>query len=462
MKKYILLACISLFVSFTGAMELSKGSRFVEAARDGEYAQVEAYLNEGVDENEKHSDPSVGCSAVVAAANEGHDDVVELLLKRGAEVNIIHETDINESGIDLGVIRLPAFGSSALNFASERGHESTVKLLLAHNADPAWFNGLGHTPLNNAVANGHTGIVKALLEAGAPVNYIAKLFLKRGSNPCAGSPIYVKGTFNLASTGGTKYSPLYTAVDRGDKDIAILLLEHGADVVATGSHIELLALAKADEEMVALLEKAGAPLTYVASCHLLAACVMGNSLANIRLLAQSGVSLEERDSEFEATPLIWCANNGLHGPCKLLVDLGARLNAQNKNDMTALDCARVKYRKEIVRLVEYLHNTQEPVLRGCNKSLIRIMNYPDIIALLEEHHETVPSLVSLCIQKVRELLRQGTLTKEDLENVLERERVNPLGLEKVFIEDEDAAEAWSEAQRKCTDVIDISLLLTGL
>jgi len=339
MKYYVLLVSIALFGSSTcamelniGARELNVGNRLVEAARDGDYKQVEGYLNDSVDPNVKHADRSIGFSAVVAAANEGHDAVVELLIKRGAEINITYEEgEVFESGLDMGKTRLPAFGSSALNFASERGHVSTVKLLLAHGADAAWFNTLGHTPLNNAVANGHSGVVAALLEAGSPVNYMPKYFVDSIAIPESGLPWVASGSFNLASSRGTEYSPLYTAVYKGYRDVVRVLLRYKADVVNTGSHTELLAVAYAtgDKEIIAMLKDAGASLTYIPPQFLVEACKKAN-LNGIRLLAQSGVDLEERGAERQATPLMWCANSGLYGPCRLLISLGARLDATSQ------------------------------------------------------------------------------------------------------------------------------------
>jgi len=122
---------------------------------------------------------------------------------------------------------------------------------------------------------------------------------------------------------------------------------------------------------------------------------------------------------------------------------------------TALECAQIMRREETVKLVQYLRNTQEPVFRDCNTSLIRIANYPDIIALLETYQNTPLPLVYLGIQKVRELLRTGKLDNAVLVDILKLDWVKPFGLESVFIEDENAAEIWSEAHKK-TRLIDSS------
>ena len=65
---------------------------------------------ESIDDN--HETP------LLLATENGHSTIVELLLKRKA--NIAHQNNI---------------GSSALHFAAYDGHTSTAKLLLEHKAD---------------------------------------------------------------------------------------------------------------------------------------------------------------------------------------------------------------------------------------------------------------------------------------------------------------------------------------
>ncbi len=451
MKYRIILPFIGLMCSSAFAMEENLGDQLVIAARDDNYEQVKEYLDAGVD-------PDAPCTMVwmkgitglQAAANGGHEKIVELFLKRGAKPNITYEPAITESGLDLGELILPCFRSSALNYACERGHIQVAKLLLSQGADPSWFNGVGHTPLNNAVAKGHIEVVGLLLEHSAPVNFISRINHSYGSTDFTG--------FSFSSTSGTKFSPLYTAVKMGRKDIVKTLLKHGADVVNTGSPTQLLAVAytRGDEDLITMLHNAGAPLTFISPKMLVKACKQSND-SGAQLLAQSGIDLEEKDEEHKATPLIWAANNGLFELCELLVLSGAHIATQNNKKLTALDCARIMRLKTAIKLAEYMTTTEEPLLSECIDNFRKIKNFPRIIALLEKYQNTPLPLLYKSMSESRKLLRKGTLTQDDLAHIGGIDAVKPFGLEHVLEFDKDAAQEFEDAQRK-TEVIDFSLM----
>ena len=58
-------------------------------------------------------------------------------------------------------------GMTPLYYAARQGHTEIVKLLIDHNADVNAKSNYGGTPLNMAILAGHTGIVKLLKAAGA-------------------------------------------------------------------------------------------------------------------------------------------------------------------------------------------------------------------------------------------------------------------------------------------------------
>lgn len=87
------------------------------------------------------------CMAVVWAAGRGEEQVVRLLIEKGADVN--------------GCV---AFRSSALHLASENGHEQIVRLLIEKGAD---INARDATyekksPLHYTSENGHKEVVQLL------------------------------------------------------------------------------------------------------------------------------------------------------------------------------------------------------------------------------------------------------------------------------------------------------------
>ncbi|HEX5323530.1 MAG TPA: ankyrin repeat domain-containing protein [Capsulimonadaceae bacterium] len=92
-----------------------------------------------------------GGTALMCASSVGNADMVQLLLERGAKVNIREAT----------------YGNTALIDASQAGSLASVKLLLAHGADVSVANNRGETALSVASVGGHSAIVEALKGAGA-------------------------------------------------------------------------------------------------------------------------------------------------------------------------------------------------------------------------------------------------------------------------------------------------------
>jgi ankyrin repeat protein len=89
-------------------------------------------------------------SALQAAAENGSEQVVQLLLDAGADVNIIG-----------------GYFGSALQAAAANGGEQVVRLLLDAGADVNSVGGPYGSPLQEAVKNDHTNISKLLRLYGA-------------------------------------------------------------------------------------------------------------------------------------------------------------------------------------------------------------------------------------------------------------------------------------------------------
>ena len=90
---------------------------------------------------------------LIEAAREGHEEVIRVLLKAGAEVN-----------------KMVKHGMSPLHLAVSFGHIETVKLLLESGADPNQASSGRVTSLQLAALKGHHDVCKVLLQAGARVD----------------------------------------------------------------------------------------------------------------------------------------------------------------------------------------------------------------------------------------------------------------------------------------------------
>ena len=131
------------------------GTMLIIAAKSGRRDMVGFLLDQGADPNA--ASPGDG-NPLIAAAAAGHVDIVELLLRRGARIDEVVPRDEN-----------------ALITAARRGRADVARLLIANGANVnarvfvSEANDLPHwrTPLNQARRGGHTEIERMLLAAGA-------------------------------------------------------------------------------------------------------------------------------------------------------------------------------------------------------------------------------------------------------------------------------------------------------
>ena len=141
----------------TGKENIHGETALMWASYHGHKDIVELLLKNGADVNARDDD---GCTALIKASFRGHKEIVELLLKRGADVSMANKN-----------------GNTALIFASSWGHEEIVELLLKNGADVNAKNSEGNTALMCAMMSNHEKVVEMLLEHCTINN--KKVILKR-------------------------------------------------------------------------------------------------------------------------------------------------------------------------------------------------------------------------------------------------------------------------------------------
>lgn len=104
-----------------------------------ELAQVLLAMSAQVEDRGQKND----CTPLMEAASAGHIDIIELLIRHGADVNAQSST-----------------GNTPLMYACAGGHVSAVRTLLAHGANVEDHNENGHTPLMEAASAGHVEVAK--------------------------------------------------------------------------------------------------------------------------------------------------------------------------------------------------------------------------------------------------------------------------------------------------------------
>jgi cytohesin len=181
----------------------------IKAARNG-WLRVAAYL---LDHGAEINGSQNGSTALQAAAEAGNRGMVELLLSRGADVNV----NTGSSG-------------TPLCLAAKNGFQAVVEVLLAHKADVNASTDFLSTPLDLAARHRQTKIIQMLLAAGANPNLENRDGVTALSH-AAGSRDIVKMLLDAKAdaNGGKIDVPLIAAIYARDAASVELLLQAGAN-----------------------------------------------------------------------------------------------------------------------------------------------------------------------------------------------------------------------------------------
>eukprot|EP00250_Pteridium_aquilinum_P007825 c17469_g1_i1 orf=559-1602(+) len=202
----------------------ASGERLVSAARDGDLAEARALL-EFNPLLAKYSTFGALNSPLHFAAAKGHNEIVNLLLEHGADVNIRNYC-----------------GQTALMQACRYGHWEVVQTLLLYKANVSRADYLNRrTAFHFAAVNGHARCIRLLVSdyiPSAPYRWSNSASLaKRGETPAGKAQADQTALSKLvskAADGGI--TALHLAALNGHLDCVQLLLDLLANVSATTFH----------------------------------------------------------------------------------------------------------------------------------------------------------------------------------------------------------------------------------
>jgi ankyrin repeat protein len=245
-------------------------------------------------------------SPLFEASQQGHSEVVRVLLEHGADPNIWDEGQ-----------------NTSLKWASEGGYVDVVLLLLAHGAEIEDYG--SYSALHSASMRGKEAVVRVLLENGADVNaggYGGETPLHVAKTDEVVRVLLECGAADLDARDDIDRTPLHETTSLGHVKAARVLLENGADPNARDNNNRT-------------------PLhtgTYR----------LGAEAAQV--LLDYGADLNARDSN-NRTPLHSASEKGFMEFAQVLLENGADANARDANSRTPLYVASEKAHLDIVRLL---------------------------------------------------------------------------------------------------------------
>lgn len=146
-RKAVLYALV-LNLWLPGVRAANGDRQLLAAIEKNNVALVNRLLVTGLDPNHRIKSESL----LMICARAGHEDMVRILIEKGAEVNAKSDK-----------------GHNAMSFASRYGHLGVVQYLLNHGAEVNITNNNGWTPLLKAARGGHLAVVDYLLAHDADI-----------------------------------------------------------------------------------------------------------------------------------------------------------------------------------------------------------------------------------------------------------------------------------------------------
>ncbi|KAF6527440.1 hypothetical protein HZS61_010484 [Fusarium oxysporum f. sp. conglutinans] len=321
------------------------------ACADGSNDLVALLLSKGADLTTTNND---GWTPLNVASDSGHAEVVKMLLEKGADFTTnehgwtpLHSASYSghtevvkillEKGADFTTKN--EHGWTPLNLASSRGFAEVVKMLLEKGADLTTANTNGWTPLNSASDNGHAEVVKMLLEKGA----------------------------DITTQSNDGWTPLNSASDSGHAEVVKMLLEKGADFTTANNYgwtPLLSASAEGHVDVVKFLFEFSplhTPETDSLGCTALFLASRNGRLPVVQYLLSTGRFDPDIKNFYGSTALSAAVANGHYEVVELLISTGASTKAQFHVGRSLVWWATYAGVPEIIKLLSYDMESSEIV-----------------------------------------------------------------------------------------------------
>ncbi|KAF5307348.1 hypothetical protein FQR65_LT07065 [Abscondita terminalis] len=381
------------------------------ACAGGHEELVELLIKRGSDI--EHRDKK-GFTPLILAATAGHEKIVEILLNNGADIEAQSERtkdtplslacsggryEVVEFLLNRGANKEHRNVSdyTPLSLAASGGYVNIIKLLLSHTAEINSRTGskLGISPLMLAAMNGHTAAVKLLLDKGSDIN--AQIETNRNTALTLACfqgrhevvSLLLDRKANVEHRAKTGLTPLMEAASGGYVEVGRVLLDKGADVNAT-------------------------PVPSSRDTALTIAADKGHCRF-VELLLCRGAAVEVKNKKGNSP--LWLAANGGHlSVVELLYNLSADIDSQ---DNRKVSCLMAAFRKGHVKVVKWMvnHVTQYP----SDQEMIRYISTVSDKELLEKCQECVKIIRAAKETQAKKANENASILLEELDKERSRE-----------------------------------------
>ena len=368
-----------------------KGDRALSmAAAYGHIAVIHALLSAGadIDRRDKH-----GYTALTSAVRMGKVEAATVLLKAGANAAI--ESDTDKSALDIAIEKknwpmVTALGKAGVNLdrrdkdgrtklmeAIDNGEKELAEALIAAGADFTIPDYSGEKPFSKAVNQNLFHLAALMAQQGTDVNSV--YFISKEYSPLMSAIEHenvelVKALIDAGANVNfaireSQISCLYTAVYYKQKDIVVMLIEAGADVNAKNIYRDTplyrvtVDPAGKDLEIAEIILQSGADINAVVNVdgrtalHV-AVLESDDMLDSLAFLLEKGAATDIYDNKGQ-TPLTLAALHNKPKAAKALIEAGADVNYPAMNGDKPRYTAEKLEHNEIARMLRVAGATKK-------------------------------------------------------------------------------------------------------
>ncbi|KZZ90271.1 Ankyrin repeat-containing domain protein [Moelleriella libera RCEF 2490] len=228
------------------------------------------------------SKDGLGRTPLFLAAQQGHENIMQQLLKNGADVELKDR-----------------LGWTPLSVAASQGHGTIVDRLLEIGVDTEMKDSWGRTPFLLAAAYGRQTVVLRMLKVGTNAE---------SKNELGQTPLLQRGRILVDAQDNNGRTALALAAKNGHIAVAQLLIDGGAEVESRSAM----------------------------GCTTLSYAALGGHEDVARLLLDSGRAKVNAKDDAGRTPLAWAARGGHVAVARLLLARDAEVDSKDARGYTPL------------------------------------------------------------------------------------------------------------------------------